>query len=127
MKLYLVLGGMAFMLLILFGSYQFGYKAGGNSTRALLEAQVNEKAKELEELKLKAIKARVNYQNVLVAQRRLANDRLNELLKINKDLEAWWNAPVHPCAVNYIFRVSESSCEGLDKLPSRANAKAGDS
>lgn len=116
MKLYLVLGGMAFMLLVLLGAYQFGYKAGGNATKALLSAQVDKKAGEIEELKEISLKNQEAYLNTLRTQRRLANAKINKLLRSNEEFKAWWNAPVHPCAVDYIFRVSNSACESLDEL-----------
>ena len=125
MKVYLMLGSILLGLFIVFGIYRQGIESGYNKAQVELSSQVAEKEAEIESLKLKAAKQITKQQKRLQDQRRKANVQITKLLKTNKDLEAWWNAPVHPCAIAYIFRLSDKACKGLDKLPSRSNEEVG--
>lgn len=56
-----------------------------------------------------------------LAERKRDNAKIQELLRTNKQLNLWWNAPVHRCAVSYIFRLQLDDCS---QMPSGQGKRA---
>lgn len=104
------------------GTFITGYKTGGNSITAEYEKKINRqhqvikilKANE-KQLQLEHKKEIQQFQESLIHQEKIFNKQLSEALKENENFNTWFNTPLPPDAIDFIYgRLPETITDPAD-------------